>query len=88
MCKNCECHEYLNSRGLGYDGDYRDKGHWCMHIIRLQDQDGDEFLIKDKKYISTNEFKETPEWCPKKLNIYNFEGIECNVIEIKSGIFK
>lgn len=86
MCKNCECHEYLNSRGLGFNGDYRDKGHWCMYMIKLKAPDNIIFSIVNKKYITTKEFKQTPQWCPKKLKTYLVEDIQCDVIAIKSNI--
>jgi hypothetical protein len=88
MCKNCECHEYLSSRGLGFNGDYRSKGHWCMYKIHVKTPDDIKAVFTNHKPISIQEYKDTPSWCPKELQTYTWDGIECKVIEVKSGIIR
>ena len=88
MCKGCECHEKLESRGLGFNGDYRSRGHWCMAQITFKYPNGEKASVKDKLYMSYKEYLKTPEWCPKKQEIYKFGDIECPVLEVKTGIYR
>jgi len=87
-CKTCECHDFLDAKGSGIYGDYRDRGHWCVYTFTIQYPHEGKGSIRDEKYMSYKEFTKTPEWCPKNQKIYVTEGIECPILEIKSGIFK
>lgn len=86
-CKDCECHENLKSRGLGTNGDYRDKGHWCEYKIEVQYSHGGKGLYSNHKPMTYKEYVKTPDWCPKKLKTYKVEGINLPVINVISGIY-
>ena len=83
-CQDCECHDFLQSKGIGFNGDYRGRGHWCMFDMLLElPYDDIRIVITDEKYMTYKQYKQTPEWCPKNEIKHIYDGIECKVLRVK-----
>lgn len=82
-CKECKCHNFVESQGLGFDGDYRGRGHWCLARIEVEyPTNGAHALYTIREPMSYKESIKTPEWCPKILKTFPAEGLECPIIEV------
>lgn len=83
-CKDCECHDFLKSRGLGFDGDYRDKGHWCMAKVVVKYPTTQVHAVYNlSKPMTYKESIKMPEWCPKNQKTFKDKGYDCEIIEVR-----
>jgi hypothetical protein len=85
-CKDCECHDNLKTKGLGFDGDYRSRGHWCMARVLVKypnDVNAEYFMKEPMTYKDANN---TPSWCPKLQKTFKTAGLNCPILEIRKRI--
>jgi hypothetical protein len=83
QCKKCECHDFLESRGLGFNGDYRSRGHWCMAKVVVEYPNDIKAVYSINKPMTYKESIKIPEWCPKIQKIFKTKDCDCKIIEIR-----
>lgn len=65
-CKECEYHDFLERKGLGLNGDYRSREHYCISNVVVEYPTNKVYGIYHlERSMFYKDFIKTPEWCPK-----------------------
>jgi hypothetical protein len=74
-CKDCECHDFVESTGHSGDKDTRSRGHYCHAYITVKYPSGGMGTHSvnglGSKYMTYKEFISVPEWCPLNKKFIN-----------------
>ncbi len=87
-CEDCECHEFVSACPHGQDGDYRERGHWCMYKIEYRFPAGHQGFYFGTLYIPYQDYKRVNKKevkCPKTLKTVKVDGVDCEVISVGVG---
>jgi hypothetical protein len=68
-CKECEYHWKYDVRWKGGKTRSGRGTHWCKHPKVLHTVPYSKAL--ESEYITSAEFKTSPKWCPKRLEVNN-----------------